>query len=94
MKKTRILIVGGAGYVGGFMVDVLLNQNYEVFVYDNLIYEDRYLKRVKFIYGDVRDREYLISLFKSYKFDIIIWLAAIVGDGACEVDPWLTQAIN
>lgn len=88
----NILIVGGAGYIGGFLTDYLLDNNYNVTVYDNLMYEERYLKDVNFIYGDIRDKEKLINIIN--KSDIVIWLAAIVGDGACAVDPFLTQTIN
>jgi nucleoside-diphosphate-sugar epimerase len=87
----RILIVGGCGYVGGHLTDYL-RQEYDVTVYDNLLYENHYLKKVSFIYGDVRDRDKLSRLLP--KFDIVIWLAAIVGDGACAGDPFLAQAIN
>ena len=42
---NRILIVGGAGYIGGYMTDLFLNdENYDVTVFDNLLYETRYLK--------------------------------------------------
>jgi len=88
----KVLIVGGAGYVGGYMTNVLLSNSYDVTVYDNLMYEKRYLKAVKFIYGDVRDKKKLLSILCDY--DIVIWLAAIVGDGACDIDPFLTMSIN
>ena len=45
----KILVVGGAGYVGGGIVDKLMN-NYDVTVYDSLIYETSYRKKVKFIF--------------------------------------------
>lgn len=91
MKK--ILIVGGAGYVGGYMTDVFnAREDYDVTVYDNLLYETRYLKDVKFIYGDIRDTEKLGPILNDY--DIVVWLAALVGDGACAVDTSLTKAIN
>jgi nucleoside-diphosphate-sugar epimerase len=88
----KILIVGGCGYIGGFLTDYLVSKNLDVTIYDNLMYEERYLKPVPFIYGDVRDREKLSEILP--KFDTVIWLAAIVGDGACAVDPFLTQSIN
>ena len=47
MKK--ILVVGGAGYVGGVIVDLLLKKNYDVTVYDNLLYEESFRKDCKFM---------------------------------------------
>ena len=52
--KKQILVVGGAGYVGGHLVD-LLQEDYDVTVYDNLLYEDSYYKDVKLIQDDVRN---------------------------------------
>jgi nucleoside-diphosphate-sugar epimerase len=89
MKK--VLIVGGAGYIGGFLTDVLRHE-YDVTVYDSLVYETRFLKDIPFVNGDIRNT----ALLKRYldESDIVIWLAAIVGDGACAVDPDLTLDIN
>ena len=50
----KILVVGGAGYVGGGIVDTLSKKN-EITVYDSLIYESAFRKDVNFIYGDIRD---------------------------------------
>ena len=88
----KALIVGGAGYVGGHLTDVL-NEYYDVIVYDNLTYEPKYLKDIKFIRGDIRDRKTMSKEFIN-KFDVVVWLAAIVGDGACHVNPQLTEEIN
>jgi nucleoside-diphosphate-sugar epimerase len=88
----KVLVVGGCGYVGGYLVDVLQDKCYDVTVYDNLLYENYYLKDVKFIFGDIRDTIKLSGIINNY--DIVIWLAAIVGDGACAVDPKLTYEIN
>ena len=87
----NILIVGGAGYVGGGIVDKL-KKNHQVTVYDSLIYEESYRKDVNFVYGDVRDHSKLLKLFKNH--DAVIWLAALVGDGACAINPELTFEIN
>lgn len=89
----RVLVVGGAGYVGGVTVDVLQEDGFNVTVYDVLAYEKKFLKPVKFIYGDVRDREKLSTVLAD-DYDAVVWLAAIVGDGACAADPFLTQAVN
>ena len=87
----NILIVGGAGYVGGGIVDKL-KKRHQVTVYDSLIYEESYRKDVNFVYGDVRDQSKLLKLFKNH--DAVIWLAALVGDGACAINPELTFEIN
>ncbi|RDX33023.1 SDR family oxidoreductase [Candidatus Actinomarina sp. HD9-500m-PIT-SAG01] len=87
----KILVVGGAGYVGGGIVDNL-SQYYEVTVYDSLIYETSYRKKVNFILGDIRDTKKLNNILKD--FDVVVWLAALVGDGACAINPDLTNEIN
>ena len=92
--KTKVLIVGGAGYVGGYLCDILEQSDnfFDITVYDNLCYERMYLKKINFIYGDVREKEKLLPLLKEN--NIVIWLAAIVGDGACAIKPELSKEIN
>ena len=87
----NILVVGGAGYVGGGIVDKL-SKDHEVTVYDSLIYETSYRKKVNFILGDIRDSSKLNSILND--FDVVVWLAALVGDGACAINPELTHEIN
>lgn len=87
----KILVVGGAGYVGGGIVDTL-SKNNEITVYDSLIYESAYRKDVNFIYGDIRDYKKINSILNN--FDAVVWLAALVGDGACSINPTLTHEIN
>lgn len=87
----KVLIVGGAGYVGGGIVD-LLSKDHEVTVYDSLIYENSYRKNVDFIFGDIRDYKKINNILDQY--DAVIWLAALVGDGACAINPALTHEIN
>jgi len=89
----KVLIVGGAGYVGGVIVDLLLSKRkYDVTVYDNLLYEESYRKNCKFINGDIRDKNFYSS--NLAKYDAIVWLAALVGDGACSINPALTDEVN
>ena len=87
----KILVVGGAGYVGGGIVDTLSEKN-EITVYDSIIYVSAYRKDVNFIYGDIRDYKKINSILNN--FDAVVWLAALVGDGACSINPTLTHEIN
>ena len=59
----NILVVGGAGYVGGGIVDKL-QEKHQVTVYDSLIYENEFRKNVNFIYGDIRDYSKLNNILK------------------------------
>ena len=88
----RILIVGGAGYLGGAVTDILLATKHELLVYDLLLYEETYRKNVPFIYGDIRDTH---KLKESLKWaDAVIWLAALVGDPACSLSESFTCQVN
>lgn len=88
----RVLIVGGAGYVGGAVTDLLAETGHEMRVFDALLYEEDYRKRVPFICGDVRDRKKLLACLDWA--DAVVWLAAIVGDGACALNPDIATEIN
>lgn len=88
----NVLIVGGAGYVGGAITDLIKESNYNVRIYDKLLYEDSYRKEVDFVYGDILDTENLKPHIEWA--DVVVWLGAIVGDGACQLNPDLTIAVN
>jgi len=96
--KNKVLITGGAVYLGSVLTQELLNHDYNVTVLDNLSYKQTSLLHVcndrnfNFIKGDVTDKALLQSLV--YKADIIIPLAAIVGAPACDANKELATAIN
>jgi nucleoside-diphosphate-sugar epimerase/GT2 family glycosyltransferase len=92
IKSTKVLVCGGAGYIGGLTCDYLIRDGFDVTIYDNLLYEPRFLKKIPFIYGDIRDTEKLLDASKN--FDVIVLMSALVGDPACSVDPILTEEIN
>lgn len=94
MRKSKVLVCGGAGYVGGVTVDLLTTLGYDVTIYDSLLFEDRYLKGVPLIVGDIRDHRRLSRLIRDEEYDFVVWLAALVGDGCCAVDPFLTESVN
>lgn len=88
----RVLITGGVGYLGGALTDILLKTEHEVRVYDALMYEDSYLKNVPFVLGDIRNRKHLKQQLKWA--DAVVWLAALVGDGACALNLDISTQIN
>lgn len=91
-NKKNILVVGGAGYVGGAVVDLLQQKNYNIRVYDNLTYEENYYKEVSFYFGDVKDYK---KIKKHLTWaDVVVWMAAMVGDGACNIDNEYTNDVN
>jgi nucleoside-diphosphate-sugar epimerase len=89
---VNVLVVGGAGYVGGAATDLLMQSEHQLRVYDALLYEESYRKLVDFVYGDVRDTERLLPHLKWA--DAVIWLAALVGDGACGLNPDISISVN
>lgn len=89
---SKVLIVGGAGYVGGWFTDESVKAGHEVRVLDNLTYEDSYLKNVDFAFGDVLDFETVKPHLKWA--DSVVWLSALVGDPACAINPKLTKETN
>jgi nucleoside-diphosphate-sugar epimerase len=98
MKKERVLITGGAGYVGSILTELLVKEGFEVTVIDNLsFYQNSLLPffsypNFKFVKGDVCNRELMKKLLTNT--DIVIPLAAIVGAPACDANPILAKAIN
>ena len=84
----NVLVVGGAGYVGGGIVDLLSNKH-NVTVYDSLIYENSYRKDVDFIYGDIHwNKNGTLKVFNEInkkpifflKFKYLVWhIVGILG---------------
>jgi len=94
----KILITGGAGYLGSVITGRMLEEGHEVVVLDKLLFNQTSLlqytsnPKFTFIYGDVRNYELLREL--CTKAEVIIPLAAIVGFPACASDPKLAKEIN
>jgi nucleoside-diphosphate-sugar epimerase len=95
---NKVLITGGAGYIGSTLAEHLLDNGYAVTVLDNLSYKQLSLlhlfkrRNFEFVKGDVRNVELLQKLVKQS--DIIIPLAAIVGMPACKSNPDLAVDVN
>jgi len=97
-RSPRILVTGGAGYLGSTLVPLLLADGHVVRVLDNLRYGGRSLLGVwnhpafDFIRGDIRNRAVVRSAVEG--IDAVVHLAAIVGDPACAREPEEARAIN
>ncbi len=98
MADLRILVTGGAGYLGAVLVSALLSRGHAVTVLDSLIYGQNPLldccfsSKFNFIKGDICDYDLMTELIG--RFDLIIPLAAIVGAPACKTNPTLTRLVN
>ena len=98
LDKQRILITGGAGYIGSRLAAYLLSRGAHVTVYDAMVYGGPGLlpfvgePNFVFIRGDVRDEIALAGAMRDV--DAVIHLAAIVGEPACSVDTTAAVSTN
>jgi nucleoside-diphosphate-sugar epimerase len=89
-RSGRVLVVGGAGYIGSLLVERLLDKGYSVRVLDSLLYGDEPLRPVRnspdfeLLVGDCRNIQDVVRAVQG--IESIVDLAAIVGDPACELD--------
>lgn len=94
----NILVTGGAGYLGSVLIGKLLKEQNRVRVLDALMFGGEsilphiYNRNFDFIKGDIRDKKEVIESLEN--IDVVIHLAALVGEPACSVNPNLTKQIN
>jgi nucleoside-diphosphate-sugar epimerase len=95
---VKVLVTGGAGYMGSVLCHLLLAQGHQVRVLDSLmqggqgllgLYEE---PNFEFVLGDVRSADVVDSALSD--IDSVVHLAAIVGDPACARDPELAREVN
>ncbi len=97
-SPLKILITGGAGYLGSVMVPTLLEQGHSVTVLDSFLFNQNSLleccanRRFSVIRGDCREAAVLRR--GLHDADLIIPLAAIVGAPACAADPTASRSTN
>lgn len=96
--SQKILVTGGAGYIGSILVPTLLQEGYQVTVIDNLLYHQNTLLECcanpsfDFVRGDVCNSELLKKYVKNA--DIIVPLACLVGAPVCASNPNLAKMVN
>jgi len=94
----RVLITGGAGYIGSILTEHLLAKGYSVTGVDTLAHGEQSMfhfcanPQFDFVMGDARDERIIAPLVK--KADVIVPLAAVVGAPACARDPKLAESLN
>lgn len=94
----RILVTGGAGYLGSILVHDLLSAGHKVTVIDNFMYKQNSLNHCAYhpnfqiVRGDVRSESNIRALLKNA--DVIIPLAALVGAPICALDPVGAKTTN
>ena len=93
----RILVTGGAGYIGSVLVPLLLEEGHEVTVLDNLMYGQTPLldcclnPHFEFVSGDARDAAIVRPLVS--KADVVLPLACLTGAPICNKDPWAARGV-
>lgn len=95
---AKILITGGAGYIGSVLSEELLKNNHKVHVYDNFFYSETSLahlmhfKNLTITKGDIRDLDKFTRILDNYEF--IIPMAALVGAPICDAQPFNSVSVN
>ena len=103
MNTHRVLVTGGAGYIGSHTVVQLLEENNEVVIFDNLSNsQPEVLNRIHsitrkkpvFVKGDIRDRDGLRALFEGYRINQVIHFAGLKAVGDSVAKPMLYYENN
>jgi nucleoside-diphosphate-sugar epimerase len=97
-RDMRILVTGGAGYIGSLLCPVLLDAGHEVLLLDSLMFGVQPIlhfithPKLEVVHGDIRDPRVVQPL--AAKVDAVLHLAAIVGYPACAADPTTAETTN
>ncbi|MDP3941818.1 MAG: UDP-glucose 4-epimerase GalE [bacterium] len=85
----RVLVTGGAGYIGSFMTDKLIEENHEVVVVDSLEegHKDAVNSKATFRQGDLLEKEFVREIFSERQFDAVLHFAAYISMKESMEDP-------
>lgn len=87
---TKILVVGGAGYIGSHTNKILNQQGYHTVVLDNLSYGHReFVKWGQFVQGDMADEALLDSIFQNHEISAVMHFSAFIAVGESVQKPGL-----
>jgi len=97
--SSKVLLIGGAGYIGTVVTRHLIEKNFDITCLDNLIYNNSYSlsefqknNKFNFILGDLRNEPLMTKLLS--KCDAVIILAGLVGDSITKKYPEISEKIN
>lgn len=96
----KILIFGGAGYLGSVLCEQLIHTGHDIIVIDNLdfgqtpLFHLFHTGKLKFIYGDVTNETFMKKILETEDYDYIAILAAVVGFPLSEFKPEYTEMVN
>lgn len=81
--SQKVLVTGGAGYIGGVVTSQLVDRGYEVVVLDNLSHGNRSAvpASAEFVQGDIADRSLLDRIFHSHRISAVMHFAAFIEAG-------------
>jgi UDP-glucose 4-epimerase len=87
----KVLVTGGAGYIGSHVTDMLIERGYEVVVFDNLYtgHVEAVHPRAVFVKGDLLDRAAVAQTFADHRFEGILHFASHTLVGESMEQPWL-----
>lgn len=88
VSNMKVLVTGGAGYIGSVTVKHLQKKGFDVVVLDNLSHGNRNSVNCPLIIEDLVNKKRLFSALKNYRFDAVIHLAAYVLAGESMVKPY------
>jgi len=102
----RVLVTGGAGFIGSHLIDALVNDGFEILVLDNFdpvyfrvikennLANSRQAENFTLIEADIRDREGVCRIFEQWRPDLVVHLAAKAGVRPSVQDPWSYFEVN